>query len=305
MEYKCGLIKDLMPLYHDGVCSEDSAAAVEEHLAHCEACKDAYQALLRSDGVGPNVPPNPEPPALGESLKRVKRRSTWKMVIACVLAVAVLAAGVTGAGLWLNADTIVMPEDLIANAEVETVSVYPVKEYNEEDLHEYVNGIGGVVGVEPMEQQSITIRMRDEYVEKYNLHYHGITSWMDRCDADGDGEDEWIMLVGVGISYWNHILDHLGFNRAGGNKDEPVEFTLPVRWEDEWDTYAQFKASPESRLTGQDDKQLFRLYFIPDVSSLYGFGRNDPDSQRHILEEKAILVWEQPKPILGISSTMD
>lgn len=35
------IIQDLLPLYHDGVCSEQSRAAVEEHLETCEACRKA------------------------------------------------------------------------------------------------------------------------------------------------------------------------------------------------------------------------------------------------------------------------
>lgn len=35
----CNIVRDLLPLYHDGVCSEESRAAVEEHLAGCEACR--------------------------------------------------------------------------------------------------------------------------------------------------------------------------------------------------------------------------------------------------------------------------
>lgn len=35
------IIYDLLPLYHDGVCSEASRRAVEEHLQGCEACRKA------------------------------------------------------------------------------------------------------------------------------------------------------------------------------------------------------------------------------------------------------------------------
>ena len=35
----CKIVQDLLPLYHDGVCSEESRAAVEEHLAGCESCR--------------------------------------------------------------------------------------------------------------------------------------------------------------------------------------------------------------------------------------------------------------------------
>ena len=35
----CDIIQDLLPLYHDGVCSEGSRAAVKEHLTACEDCR--------------------------------------------------------------------------------------------------------------------------------------------------------------------------------------------------------------------------------------------------------------------------
>ena len=39
------IVQDLLPLYHDGVCSEKSRAAVEEHLKACEACRAALAAM--------------------------------------------------------------------------------------------------------------------------------------------------------------------------------------------------------------------------------------------------------------------
>ena len=40
MKLSCDVIQDLLPLYHDGVCSEESKTIVEEHIATCAACKD-------------------------------------------------------------------------------------------------------------------------------------------------------------------------------------------------------------------------------------------------------------------------
>lgn len=37
-KYDCGLIQDLLPLYHDGICSEESRQAVKEHLETCSEC---------------------------------------------------------------------------------------------------------------------------------------------------------------------------------------------------------------------------------------------------------------------------
>ena len=41
----CNLINDLLPLYIDGVCSEESISAVSEHLKECETCTREYEYL--------------------------------------------------------------------------------------------------------------------------------------------------------------------------------------------------------------------------------------------------------------------
>lgn len=43
----CSIIKDLIPSYLDGICSEDSREAVEEHLASCEPCRAHAKSLER------------------------------------------------------------------------------------------------------------------------------------------------------------------------------------------------------------------------------------------------------------------
>ena len=41
----CDVIKDLLPLYVDNVCSEKTKDLIEEHLAGCEECQQYYEAL--------------------------------------------------------------------------------------------------------------------------------------------------------------------------------------------------------------------------------------------------------------------
>ncbi|MGE7921309.1 anti-sigma factor family protein, partial [Viridibacillus sp. NPDC093762] len=41
----CSIIKDLLPLYIDGVCSEYTVKAIEEHIQHCEECKQTLKRL--------------------------------------------------------------------------------------------------------------------------------------------------------------------------------------------------------------------------------------------------------------------
>lgn len=42
----CDMCKDLMPLVKDGIASEDSRLAVEEHVKSCETCKKQYDGEI-------------------------------------------------------------------------------------------------------------------------------------------------------------------------------------------------------------------------------------------------------------------
>ena len=45
---QCGVIQDLLPLYVDNICSEESQHMVSEHLESCDECKMLYDNMLRS-----------------------------------------------------------------------------------------------------------------------------------------------------------------------------------------------------------------------------------------------------------------
>lgn len=45
MKINCGIAKDLLPLYVDEVCSQESKGAIEEHLSECQDCKNYYEQL--------------------------------------------------------------------------------------------------------------------------------------------------------------------------------------------------------------------------------------------------------------------
>ncbi len=45
MKLPCELVQDLLPLYHDGVCSEVSQTLVTEHLKNCPDCHKILQAI--------------------------------------------------------------------------------------------------------------------------------------------------------------------------------------------------------------------------------------------------------------------
>ncbi len=41
----CDIVKDLIPLYIDGCCSEESKKAVEEHIRNCDDCKKLLEDM--------------------------------------------------------------------------------------------------------------------------------------------------------------------------------------------------------------------------------------------------------------------
>ena len=45
MNYPCGIIRDLLPLYHDDVCSTETRNAVEKHCAGCADCRKILNNL--------------------------------------------------------------------------------------------------------------------------------------------------------------------------------------------------------------------------------------------------------------------
>lgn len=78
----CDIVRDLLPLYEDGLCSEESRKAVEEHLAACEACR---KLLPESSAEAEQEPAAAEGSAaesgvlqgISREWKRQKRRS-WR-----------------------------------------------------------------------------------------------------------------------------------------------------------------------------------------------------------------------------------
>ena len=84
---KCEIIRDLLPVYCDGLASEETCAEVEQHIADCVECRERLQLMKEA------VPEVPEPDI--EPLKKVKR--TLRLRLA--LLIGLICLGVFG-GLY-------------------------------------------------------------------------------------------------------------------------------------------------------------------------------------------------------------
>lgn len=94
MKISCEIIKDLLPLYHDGVCSKESNAMVEEHLACCESCSAELKSMnevLALNYTKQNMEEANGMKNLSKKWKKGMLKSLLKGVLIALLAVIILA----------------------------------------------------------------------------------------------------------------------------------------------------------------------------------------------------------------------
>lgn len=111
MKYPCSIIIDLLPLYHDGVCSGESAEAIQGHLDECESCRVYYQTLQASDQLVKEQKKNDEEMQKAASLRAVKRKLLQKRMLTGVLSMAILFILALGAVTYMEKKTILVTYD--------------------------------------------------------------------------------------------------------------------------------------------------------------------------------------------------
>ena len=92
-DISCEVIKDLIPLYADNVCSQDSKIIVEEHIKNCSECADELEKITDKESSIKATPVDSEELKMaGKKFKKTKKKAVIKGVI--IGLVAVLLSGV-------------------------------------------------------------------------------------------------------------------------------------------------------------------------------------------------------------------
>jgi hypothetical protein len=78
MKISCEIVRDLLPVYQDDICSVQSRIAVDEHLLECEDCK-SYLASMNNDFIQNDFEVIVEK-AKYETLKEIKKKLLRKNV---------------------------------------------------------------------------------------------------------------------------------------------------------------------------------------------------------------------------------
>lgn len=90
----CNVIRDLLPLYVDDCCSEESGQLVREHLKGCEDCQRVYSAMSQKSELSHIKAP----------VMKMRRVSEWKASILQSLLLFISFA-IIALGVWLEAAT--------------------------------------------------------------------------------------------------------------------------------------------------------------------------------------------------------
>lgn len=82
----CEIIKDLLPLYYDNVCSDDSKSMIETHLKECDYCRKELEQLqtdllLSKEEIETNLNDRNVIEGLSSFLKRSQVKSFFKGAI--------------------------------------------------------------------------------------------------------------------------------------------------------------------------------------------------------------------------------
>ncbi len=93
----CELIKDLLPLYADDVCSEESRKMVTEHLASCGNCRDELNKMKKELNITEKADKDIK------AFRKIKRRLfIGKIIAALIGAFIIFQVGAVWVINWLN-----------------------------------------------------------------------------------------------------------------------------------------------------------------------------------------------------------
>lgn len=91
---RCEIVRDLLPLYVDGVASEESAGLIREHVAGCDQCRCLLERMTAPVEAAPA-----EDGGLRNALRQQRHRAARKTWLAAMAAL-LLGAAVVLTALW-------------------------------------------------------------------------------------------------------------------------------------------------------------------------------------------------------------
>lgn len=137
MTYPCGIIKDLLPLFIDEVCNDESKEAVENHLSECEKCRSYYETMKLTDDFEEKKNANFDDMKLADSLKNVKSKINKKIRNIVFFALATVVVFIFGFNFLFN----VAVKDVSLNDISVSANVYSLAELMENTADDFSDSV--------------------------------------------------------------------------------------------------------------------------------------------------------------------
>lgn len=100
----CKVIGDLLPLYLDGVCSDETTEMVEEHLNGCEECKKNLEYMKSDMSISEERD--------AEVIKKVKRRIRIEKLVVTLIGIFIAVSLLFVGGMRLLTTQVIMNDEL-------------------------------------------------------------------------------------------------------------------------------------------------------------------------------------------------
>lgn len=165
---KCEIIRDLIPLYDEKLCSAESAALIEEHIKTCTACKVLLEKLPKTEL------PKADTDALKPFVKvkrRLRTRSIGLIILGAVLLAVLIPIGYLTVNQIFHINGGTDFEDLIYKHEVRQFA----EMIAEGRMEEYVQRYENVYLCDAPDGTSITYR--SFYLEKLKTAYENVKKY--------------------------------------------------------------------------------------------------------------------------------
>lgn len=162
---KCEVIRDLLPLYDEKLCSDESAALVEAHIKDCAACKSLLEKLPEAES------PKADMDALKPFVKvkrRLRARSIALIALGVVLLMVLIPVGYLTINQIFHINGGTDFEDLIYRHEIREFA----EMITEGDMEEYVERYENLHLADAPDDTSITYR--SFYLEKLKAAYENV-----------------------------------------------------------------------------------------------------------------------------------
>lgn len=207
----CGIIKDLLPLYHDEVCSVESARLIEDHLAECQNCRLELDKIKAAINLPKEVViKNYNDAAAIKVVADLWRRSKVKAFVIGILGASLLFGGYVGLFQW---QIMKVSADVIKISEVSKLSdgriVYHAKLTDGYNLNriKYDMDADGNFYLTPLRPIVKTRAESDRVLNMYEAFEHESHVYKEKYGDDAEIEALYFRTSGEDVLIWKKGMD--------------------------------------------------------------------------------------------------